>query len=74
MKNMLFFLQEAVTDILEASLKSACRIYSEQKAIRVEKELQFQKLSRLEVNARSSKRLRVTSHFTLFSHLSNEDT
>lgn len=49
---------EAVTDILEASLKSACRIYSEQKAIRVEKELQFQKLSRLEVNARSSKRLR----------------
>lgn len=47
---------EAVTDILEAELKSACRIYSEQKAIRVEKEIQFQKLSRLEVTARNSKR------------------
>lgn len=48
-----------MSDILEAELKSACRIYSEQKAIRMEKELQFQKLARLEVNARNSKRLQV---------------
>ena len=50
-----------MSDILESELKSACRLYSEQKAIRMEKELQFQKLARLEVTARSSKRQQVPS-------------
>ena len=45
---------ESVGDILEAELQAACGLYSEQKAIRVEKEVEFQKLSRLELKARAS--------------------
>ena len=45
---------EAVAEILESYLKSVCDIYSEQRAIRMERELQFQKLSRLEIKARKS--------------------
>ena len=43
---------EAVTDILDEYLRSVCAIHSKQKAIRIEKELEVQKLSRLEVDAR----------------------
>lgn len=45
---------EAVGDILDGNLKSACHKYSEQKAIRVQKELEIQKLSRLEIKARKA--------------------
>ena len=45
---------EAVCDILDDYLRVACKCHAKQKAIRVEKELEIQKLSRLEVNARSS--------------------
>jgi len=45
---------EAVSDILEADLKLACQNFSEQRAIRVQKELEIQKLSRLEIKARKS--------------------
>jgi len=45
---------EAVSDILEADLKLACQNFSEQRAIRVQKELEMQKLSRLEIKARKS--------------------
>ena len=37
---------EAVSDILDADLKLACQNFSEQRAIRVQKELEAQKLSR----------------------------
>ena len=43
---------EAVSDILDADLKLACHSFSEQKAIRVQKEFEMQKLSRLELKAR----------------------
>ena len=43
---------EAVTDILDANLKLACQAFSEQRAIRVNKELEIQKMSRLEIKAR----------------------
>ena len=45
---------EAVSDILDADLKLACQCFSEQKAIRVQKELEIQKLSRLEIKAKRS--------------------
>ena len=45
---------EAVSDILEADLKLACQNFSEQRAIRVQKELEMKKLSRLELKARQS--------------------
>merc|ERR1719410_2165045 len=45
---------EAVSDILDADLKLACQSFSEQKAIRVQKELEIQKLSRLEIKAKRS--------------------
>ena len=45
---------EAVSDILEADLKLACQNFSEQRAIRVQKELEIQKMSRLEIKARKS--------------------
>ena len=45
---------EAVSDILDADLKLACASFSEQRAIRVQKELEAQKLSRLEIKARKS--------------------
>lgn len=45
---------EAVSDILDADLKLACGHFSEQRAIRVQKELEAQKLSRLELKARKS--------------------
>ena len=45
---------EAVSDILEADLKLACQNFSEQRAIRVQKELEMKKLSRLELKARKS--------------------
>lgn len=43
-----------VTQILERYLKHVCDLYAEQKAIRVQRELEFQKMSRLEVRARKS--------------------
>ena len=45
---------ESVCDILENYLRSACQNHAKQKAIRVEKELELQKLSRLELNVKSS--------------------
>lgn len=45
---------EAVTDILDANLKLACEVFSEQRAIRVKKELEIQKMSRLEIKARKT--------------------
>lgn len=44
-------------DILDAFLKQVCHIYAEQKAIRVEKEIQFQKMARLEIEARKTGQL-----------------
>lgn len=43
---------ELVTLLLEQYLKHVCDRYAQQKAIRVQRELEFQKMSRLEVNAR----------------------
>ena len=45
---------ESVCDILENYLRNACQYHAKQKAIRVEKELELQKLSRLELNAKSN--------------------
>ncbi len=45
---------EAVSDLLDSNLKAACSSYAEQKAIRVQKELQIQKLSCLELKARTN--------------------
>ena len=45
---------ESVCDILENYLRSACQYHAKQKAIRVEKELELQKLSRLELNVKST--------------------
>ena len=45
---------EAVTDILDANLKLACQVFSEQRAIRIKKELEIQKMSRLELKARKT--------------------
>eukprot|EP00094_Tigriopus_californicus_P009094 TCALIF_08767-PA protein Name:"Similar to stx18 Syntaxin-18 (Danio rerio)" AED:0.22 eAED:0.21 QI:0/0/0/0.66/0.5/0.66/3/0/439 len=44
-----------VVQILERYLKDVCQIYAQQRAIRVQRELEFQKLSRLEIKARKSK-------------------
>ena len=44
---------ESVCDILENYLRNACQYHAKQKAIRVEKELELQKLSRLELNVKS---------------------
>lgn len=44
-----------VVQILERYLKAVCQIYAQQRAIRVQRELEFQKLSRLEIKARKSK-------------------
>jgi len=44
---------EAVKDILDTNLKLTCQVFSEQRAIRVKKELEMQKMSRLELKARS---------------------
>ncbi|TRY78278.1 hypothetical protein TCAL_08767 [Tigriopus californicus] len=43
-----------VVQILERYLKDVCQIYAQQRAIRVQRELEFQKLSRLEIKARKS--------------------
>lgn len=43
---------EAVSDLLEVKLREACGIYSRQKAVRVAKDLEAQKLGRLEIEAR----------------------
>ena len=45
---------EYVCDILEKYLRSACQSHAKQKAIRVQKELELQKLSRLELNVKPS--------------------
>jgi len=44
----------AVADILESYLRSICDLHSGQKAVRLERELQFQKMSRLEIKARKN--------------------
>eukprot|EP00095_Tigriopus_kingsejongensis_P007662 maker-scaffold156_size297567-snap-gene-0.20 protein:Tk07662 transcript:maker-scaffold156_size297567-snap-gene-0.20-mRNA-1 annotation:"syntaxin-18 isoform x1" len=44
----------AVGQILAGYLKAVCRIYAQQQAIRVQRELEFQKLARLEIKARKS--------------------
>ena len=41
----------AVGDILESYLRSICDLHSGQKAVRLEREIQFQNMSRLEINA-----------------------
>ncbi len=43
----------AVCELLENYLKSVCRIYAEHKAIRVQKELELQKMTRLELRTRT---------------------
>ena len=45
---------ESVCDILESYLRNACQYHAKQKAIRVEKELELQKLSRLELNVKAN--------------------
>jgi len=45
---------EAVTDILDEYLRAVTAVHSKQRAIRIEKELEIQKLSRLEVDARKN--------------------
>ena len=47
---------EAVTDILDEYLRSVTAVHSKQRAIRMEKELEIQKLSRLEIDARKNAR------------------
>ena len=47
---------EAVTDILDEYLRSVTAVHSKQRAIRIEKELEIQKLSRLEIEARRNAR------------------
>ena len=42
----------AVADILESYLRSICDLHAGQKAVRLEREVQFQQMSRLEVKAR----------------------
>ena len=44
----------AVKEILEKYLKEVCQMYAQQKAIRVERALEIEKVSRLEAMARSS--------------------
>ncbi|XP_071449825.1 syntaxin-18 [Hetaerina americana] len=53
--------RHAVLDILENYLKAVCKIYSEQKAIRVKRTLELKKLSRLEFEKPNSRRLSVPS-------------
>ncbi|XP_046678206.1 syntaxin-18-like [Homalodisca vitripennis] len=40
--------QDAVIDLLDSYLKTVCKIYSEQKAIRMKRNLELQKMARLE--------------------------
>jgi len=54
---------EAVTDILDEYLRSVTAVHSKQRAIRIEKELEIQKLSRLEVDARRNVASTTTSDF-----------
>ncbi|KAJ8876591.1 hypothetical protein PR048_021036 [Dryococelus australis] len=60
---------KAVIDLVECYLKAVCKIYSEQRAIRVKRAVELQKLSKLEISDRrtekgiaSSARLRRTSN------------
>lgn len=43
---------ESVCAILESALKSACAVYAGLQAVRVQREVDFQKMSRLEFKAR----------------------
>lgn len=43
---------EAVMELLESRLRAACEVHARQKAIRAERELEAEKLSRLEIEAR----------------------
>jgi hypothetical protein len=58
-----------VGDILESYLKAVCGIYAEQKAIRVQKELELQKLSRLEIKALRGMKF---VYFKLFSGIADK--
>ncbi|KAG8223147.1 hypothetical protein J437_LFUL000570 [Ladona fulva] len=49
--------RQAVLDILESYLKAVCKIYSEQKAIRVKRTIDMKKLSKLELDKPSARKL-----------------
>ena len=70
---------ESVCDILEKYLRSACQYHAKQKAIRVEKELELQKLSRLELNIKSTlvttsqpRSAKTTHHFLNGQEIDNQ--
>jgi syntaxin 18 len=44
--------RQAVLDLVESYLKSVCKIYSEQRAIRVKRALEVQKMSKLEISSK----------------------
>lgn len=44
--------RQAVLDLVESYLKSVCKIYSEQRAIRVKRALEVQKMSKLETSSK----------------------
>lgn len=44
--------RQAVLDLVESYLKSVCKIYSEQRAIRVKRALEIQKMSKLETESK----------------------
>lgn len=44
--------RQAVLDLVESYLKSVCKIYSEQRAIRVKRALEMQKMSKLETDSK----------------------
>uniref|UniRef100_A0A1B6LMT0 Syntaxin-18 n=1 Tax=Graphocephala atropunctata TaxID=36148 RepID=A0A1B6LMT0_9HEMI len=61
--------QDAIMDLLDSYLKTVCKIYSEQKAIRMKRNLEVQKMARLE-----SEILNKVSRKDSFSSFSNEDS
>jgi syntaxin 18 len=47
--------RQAVLELVESYLKSVCKIYSEQKAIRVKRALEMKKLSKLETDSKKNR-------------------
>lgn len=54
--------RQIVLEMIESYLKSVCKIYSEQKAIRVKRTVDMQKMSRLEIDGSPSKQAAARKH------------
>ncbi|KDR16158.1 syntaxin-18 [Zootermopsis nevadensis] len=54
--------REAVLDLVESYLKSVCKIYSQQRAIRVKWALEMQKISKLGIDSKRNGDSRAVSH------------